>query len=261
MSYFKGKSLFLDLELVGSSEIEPRTTKPGNQGPRTIKTVRNTTLSTVASGFLGLFCDVASWGHMAVHVITPFHTARWDPLPPPFCLPLRPLAPPPAPSAAARSIAPPPAPSSAAAAARSHRHRGREGEGAVEEPSLQSTRAARSLAAALPAPASRTRTTGAITPPTEWAAVRAGGGGGGGGSGRRWRRREVAPSAWRRNAREARRRERAVAVAEGAGGGGGSGRRCERVAAQRCDGAGGGGGSGWLCERRERAAVRRKERA
>ena len=216
-----GKSLFLDLELVGSSEIEPRTTKLGNQGPRTIKTVRNTTLSTVASGFLGLFCDVASWGHMAVHVITPFHTARWDPLPPPFCLPLRPLAPPPAPSTAARSVAPPPAPSSAAAAARSHRHRGREGEGAVEEPSLQSTRAARSLAAALPAPASRTRTTGAITPPTERAAVRAGGG----------------------------------------SGGGGSGRRCERVAAQRCDGAGGGGGSGWLCERRERAAVRRKERA
>jgi len=41
---------------------------------------------------------------MAVHVITPFHTARWDPLPPPFCLPLRPLAPPPAPSAAARSV-------------------------------------------------------------------------------------------------------------------------------------------------------------
>ena len=205
--FYIGKSLFLDLELVGSSEIEPRTTKPGNQGPRTIKTVRNTTLSTVASGFLGLFCDVASWGHMAVHVITPFHTARWDPLPPPFCLPLRPLA-------------PPPAPSSAAAAARSHRHRGREGEGAVEEPSLQSTRAARSLAAALPAPASRTRTTGAITPPTERAAVRA-----------------------------------------GSGGGGGSGRRCERVAAQRCDGAGGGGGSGWLCERRERAAVRRKERA
>ena len=206
--FWKGKSLFLDLELVGLSEIEPRTTKPGNQGPRTIKTVRNTTLSTVASGFLGLFCDVASWGHMAVHVITPFHTARWDPLPPPFCLPLRPLA-------------PPPAPSSAAAAARSHRHRGREGEGAVEEPSLQSTRAARSLAAALPAPVSTTRTTGAITPPTEWAAVRAGGG----------------------------------------GAGGGSGRRCERVAAQRCDGAGGGGGSGWLCEQRERAAVRRKERA
>src|SRR6185503_11903398 len=93
-------------------------TKPGNLHPRTVKTVRNTTLSTVASGFLWLFCDVASWDHMAVHVITPFHTARWDPLPPPFCLPLRPLpplAPPPAPSAAARSVAPPPAPSSAAA--------------------------------------------------------------------------------------------------------------------------------------------------
>ena len=230
----------MDLELVGSSEIEPRTTKPGNQGPRTIKTVRNTTLSTVPSGFLGLFCDVASWGHMAVHVITPFHTARWDPLPPPFCLPLRPLAPPPAPSAAARSVAPPPAPSAAAAAARSRRHCGREGEGAVEEPSLQSTRAARSLAAALPAPASRTRTTGAITPPTERAAAaeeEAGGGGGGG----RW----LLP---RGGATRGRR-------------GGGSGRRCERVAAQRCDGAGGGGGSGWLCERRERAAVRRKERA
>ena len=99
IGFFYGKSLFLDLELVGSSEIEPRTTKPGNQGPRTIKTVRNTTLSTVASGFLGLFCDVASWGHMAVHVITPFHTARWDPLPPPFCLPLHPLAQPPLPLA------------------------------------------------------------------------------------------------------------------------------------------------------------------
>ena len=89
-------------------------------------------------------------------------------------------------------------------------------------------------------------------------------GAGGGASGRRRRRRRkraAAAAAGGGSFRVAAQRAGGAAEGAGSGGGGGSGRRCERVAAQRCDGAGGGGGSGWLCERRERAAVRRKERA
>ena len=44
--------------------------KPGNLGPRTVKTVRITPSSTVASGFEGGFAHVAQGGHKSVHVST-----------------------------------------------------------------------------------------------------------------------------------------------------------------------------------------------
>ena len=67
---FFGISLFYDLELVKKSVFQPPTTKPGNLGPRTGKTVRITPSSTVASGFEGGFAHMAQGAHKSVHVST-----------------------------------------------------------------------------------------------------------------------------------------------------------------------------------------------
>ena len=66
----KGISLFYNLELVQKSVFQPPTTKPGNLGPRTVKTVRITPSSTVASCFEGGFAHVARGAHKSVHVST-----------------------------------------------------------------------------------------------------------------------------------------------------------------------------------------------
>ena len=55
----RGISLFYNLELVKKSVFQPPTTKPGNIGPRTGKTVRITPSITVASCFEGGFATVA----------------------------------------------------------------------------------------------------------------------------------------------------------------------------------------------------------
>ena len=55
---FLGTSLFYNLELVKESVFQPTTTKPGNIGPRTGKTVRITPSITVASCFEGGFATV-----------------------------------------------------------------------------------------------------------------------------------------------------------------------------------------------------------